>query len=224
MSKYLLRMHDVARSVKNQHNIDIMVPHGVKIGDKTFPAYNKNMSTASTLPDVNFKIPLENGHVIDIGAFPDGKSYDGLRDIEGVVGSTVTFPDEDGDYHWLSTSHKPAIEQSKKDNLWIPRQGNIDDLVSKIDEWAKQPATGVRKKTPFKWIDNPYVGIREREMVPAEELASHLQKHKENRKIVLQNDPIMHPHLISVSNIDGKNRFWHYNILTEEFKNIQGGD
>lgn len=219
---YLLKMHDVARSIKNQHNIDIMVPNGVKIGNKVYPAFDKDLSTDSKLPDVSFKIPLENGHVIHMSVFPDGKSFDGLRDIPGTVGSSVLFPDEGGGHDFIDAlQEKTMYESSKEQRFWVPSQGTTDDLVLKISDWAKQPGTGIRRKTPTQWLHNRYYSTTAKEIVPAEELASHYQKHKENKKKL---PPERHPNFIRVSNVEGANRFWDYNISTEEFKSTKEGE
>lgn len=218
---YLLKMHDVARSIKNQHNVDIMVPNGVKIGNKVYPAFDKYLSTNSKLPDVSFKIPLENGHVIHMSVYPDGKSFDGLRDIQRTIGSSVLFPDETGGHDFIDAINGLSKEQYEEQHFWVPDQGTTDDLVLKINDWAKQPGTGIRSKAPTQWLHNPYYATTAKEMVPTEELASHYQKHKENKKKL---PPERHPNFIRVSNVEGANRFWDYNISTEEFKSTKKGE
>lgn len=213
-SDNLLRMHEVARGVKNKHDIDIMFPHGVKIGGKPYPALNKSISTGKSLPHVGFVVPLENGHIVHITAYDDGKSHDGLRDIPAAVGATVAFPHENGSHDFMFEENK---EMYRKHSFWTPEHGTTSDLANKINEWSKEPGIGIRYKKP---LQGNYTS-ETREIVPPEELTSHYQKHKKNRADFL---PDHHPNLIKVDNLDSGNKFWDYNITTEEFKNTQGGD
>lgn len=210
MSEDLLKMHDAARKVKDKHDIDIMVPHGVKIGGKTFPAYDKDIHTSASIPHIGFKIPLENGHAVQIFAYDDNKSADGLRDIPAAVVSGVAFPHENGSYDFI-IEENPKMH--REHNFRVPEHGSTGDLVSKINEWSKKPGMGIRYKSPENRKD-----YSELEMVPPEELASHYQKHRENRK---EFRPDRHPNIIRVSNLDKGNRFWDYNISTEEFKSTR---
>lgn len=210
MSEHLFKMHNVARNIKNKHDIDIMVPHGVKIGGKTFPAYNKYLHTTVPLPHLSFRIPLENGHVVFAYAHDDGKSLDGLRDIPAAAIATVVFPSESGGYGHLTEDGRLDGKLLPGHDFEIPRHGATEALASKIKEWSEQPTTGVRYRRD---------GLNE--VVPPEELASHLQKHKEYKKA---GRPPRHSNIIAVANHDEGNRYWDYNISTEEFKNTQGGD
>jgi len=205
MSEHLVKMHNAARDIKNRHGVDIMVPHGVKIGDTTFPAYNKYLYTTFPNANLGFNIPLENGHLVrvhtnlDVGLLP------------ASVFSSVVFPTEEGSYVHLTVGNGPTADMSSEHIFDVPRHGTTENLVSKIKEWAKQPTIGVR----WRRKDGP------NELVPPEELASHLQKHRESKK---DYTPPRHPHIIKVSNYDRKSLSWDYNILTEEFKNTRGGD
>lgn len=229
MSEHLFRMHDVARSVKSTFNIDIMVPHGVKIGNKTYPAYNKSLSTDkyggmglySDGPqgDLTFEIPLENGHRVHVVASNDSKSVDGLRDIKAACHTSVAFPHENGTYDFIIESH-PIM---RKDNHFtVPEHGTTDDLAVKLDNWSKRPGSVLRDKSPERWTHyQANYSARDKELVPAEELPSYYEKHRKNR-IDHAND--IHPNTIRVSNLENKNRFWDYNISTEEFKQLHRGD
>jgi len=215
-AKYLLRMHDVARSVKNQHNIDIMVPHGVKIGGKTFPALSKSMhiSMRPAIPHVSFNIPLENGHLVSVLAYNDDKSGDVLQHVTGQASAELAFPSNFGGHRRL-----PYDDESEgtKYLFRIPRNGTTEDFVSKINEWSEQPGIGVRFNNRSNSND----------LVPQAELASHYQMHQKN-KSKHSVSPETHPNIITVFSHrdDGptSSRHWHYNILTEEFKNVYGGD
>jgi len=210
MSEDLLKMHDAARNIKNYHGVDIMVPHGVKIGDTTFPAYNKYIYTTLPYVHLGFSIPLENGHLVKVHTNLDGPSVDGLRHIPAAVLSTVVFPTEEGLYGHLTKDNRPTASVLSEHVFDVPRNGTTEGLASKIKEWAEQPTIGVR-----------YRSDASNEAVPPEELESHLKKHRESKR---DYRPPTHPHIIKVANYDRKALSWDYNILTEEFKNTRGGD
>jgi len=219
MSKHLLRMHDVSRNIKNQYDIDIMFPHGVKIGGKTFPALSKSMhiSMRPAIPHVAFNIPLENGHLVSVLAYNDDKSGDVLQHVTGQASAELAFPSNLGGYRRL-----PYDDESEgtKYLFRIPRNGTTEDFVSKIKEWSEQPGMGAR----FNDRSNS------NELVPQAELASHYQMHKKNKHPLISNyrSPEVYPNMITVYSHreDGPSwsRVWHYNISTEEFKNFYGGD
>jgi len=204
-------MHDAARNIKNHHDIDTMVPHGVKIGGKTFPAYNKHISISMHMLSLGFNIPLENGHEVVVYANLDGKAVGGLRDISAKVLSNVTFPIESGGHGHLTEGGRMDGRVRPEDTFDVPRHGATGDLVSKIKEWSEQPTIGVQFRRDGS-----------NEIVPPEELASHLQKHKEYKKA---GRPPRHPNNILVVKHDQESSlYWHYNISTEEFKKGKWND
>jgi len=207
MSEDLLKMHDAARKVKDKHDIDIMVPHGVKIGGKTFPAQSKHIGISENIFSLGFRIPLENGHQVTVYANLDGKSITGRRDIPATVLGNVIFPIESGGHDHLTEDGNMDGRVRPEYTFDVPRHGATKDLVSKIKEWSEQPTIGVQ-----------YRRDGSNEVVPPEELASHLKKHTEYRKEL---PPPRHPNSILVVKHafdDTESLFWDYNISTEEFK------
>ena len=241
MSEAFQRLQDHFRHLKEKNDVDLTVPHGVRIDGKIYPATKKliiigNEHNEGTGVESRFYIPLENGlkvhtatyldnedvymqmHVPEIAIHNDGsKKYRyGIAVHQHEDSYRASFgknPNNFDEYY----KQRPNPYFEERMSLHDTR-GSLSILPEVLGMWGKEPYQGT-----YDFVDNEgyqhFKNLRPNVDFVEEPYRRHLEltedelnEHRQNVKI----HPSEAPHNVMVYGVDTDSTFYNYNTKTEQ--------
>lgn len=205
MSDTFSKIQNGLRALKD-HGIDLTVPHGVSIGDKPYPAVNKNITFDKNWNYTGhvFQIPLENRHKVQFT-----HSFD--FEQKPYAHTYVLYPNQHGAFQMGVTRNTKFTNE-----LHTIHKPPYDTVHESLKEYASEKSRGIYG----------YDYGSRGDFVPDEELQEHYRRGEAAKQARIEAHPLEKameypklPHLVHVhkaGGIDVPTEYWTYNAKTEQ--------
>lgn len=232
MSEPFQRLQDHFRFLKEHHDVDLTVSHGVKLNGRVYPAthklltmgHSRNPADAAKNTEFRSYIPLENGLKVHVS------NYLGDEDslyMQLHVPTIGLHKDGNKVYRYGIALHKgeDAYNASLSKNPSFEKQmslhyttGPISSAHEVLNMWGKEPYQGTYDyidsgKDEFKKI-RPHADVTWADTDGLELTEDELNEHRENVKL----HPSEAPHNVTVYGVDTDHSFYNYNTKTEQLR------
>lgn len=236
MSELFQRLQDHFRFIKEHHDVDLTVSHGVKLNGKIYPATHKlltmgqvrNPADAAKSTESRFYIPLENGLKVHVSNYLGemDKLYMQLhvptiglqRDGNKVYRYGIALHKGEDAYN-ASLSKNPNNNPSFEKQMSLHyTTGPISSAHEVLNMWGKEPYQGTYDyidsgKDEFKKI-RPHADVTWADTDDLELTEDELNEHHQNVKL----HPSDAPHNVTVYGVDTDHAFYNYNTKTEQLR------
>jgi hypothetical protein len=231
MSETFKRLHDHFRALKEQHGIDLTVPHGVEIDGKVYPGTHKRITLGtnygSTDPfyEADFKINLENGLKVAASTMDDN--------LHLQLHVPTIHLNDDGNkwyrygpaYNLGEDAYNASLGKNKtNENVSLhDTRGPISVAHDVIKMWGEEPYQGTydwHNKEGYQHFKNLRPDYND-EVDFYQDLRGltqdELTEHRKNDKL----RPEHAPHNVTVYGIDTLPAFHNYNTKTEQLRPVE---